>query len=969
MRIRIRKALWVATLLPGLSAANLPGEVVSWESPHVHPLDLTPDGALLLAVNTADARLEVLATHPDGLGRRGSIPVGLDPISVRARTASEAWVVNAISDSVSIVDLAGRRVVRTLSVCDEPADVVFAGTPQRAFVSCSSTDRLLVFDVADPRSPVAEVPIAAEEPRALAVASAGDKVLVALFESGNATTVLSGGRILDSLQQPLSAPPDVVSDSTGPHGGTNPPPNDGAGFDPDILADYLPDGAHPAPEVSLIVRRDDLGRWRDDTGADWTAKVSGAAAADSGRVPGWTLPDRDVAIVDAGSLSVDYASGLMNLVMAIGVRPSDGDLTVVGTEALNEVRFEPKLKGRFLRVELARLAPSTPGSALVVDLNAGHLTYSDQQVAAQSDPLTASQALRDRSIGDPRAIVWRDDGSRGYVAGMGSGNVIVIGPAGERLPPLGAPGAGAIEVGAGPTGLALDPARARLYVLERFASAVSWIDLGSEQVAGRLPLHDSTPAPIRSGRRFLYDTRATSGLGHVSCGSCHVDGRTDRLAWDLGDPSGAIRDLDPAVHNLGMGVIGTTLLLRYQDFHPMKGPMTTQTLFDIVGKEPLHWRGDRDGLEEFNAAYRTLLGDDVELTPAEMQQFEDFLATLAFPPNPYRNLDNSLKTSLPLPGHRATGRFGLPAGAPLPAGNPVSGLALYRPPHEMFFRFACSSCHTLPTGSSAAVTRVGNELVPLPPGPSGEQRLGLVALDGKSNRTLKVPQLRNLADKVGMELTRTESRAGFGFTQDGSTPSLSMFLNSFSLTSDQEIADVIAFLLSLPGSDLPGGSADPAALEPPGPLSNDTHAAVGRQITFDEENRDDPAAIAFLGQLRDLAQVGRIGLVSHGRREGIARGWAYTGDDLFASDRAGETATLEALRSGAGAGSEITFTAVRAGDEQRLGIDRDGDGHLDRDELDQCGDPESVETIPVADCVFRDPFESADTSRWSAVAN
>ena len=32
----------------------------------------------------------------------------------------------------------------------------------------------------------------------------------------------------------------------------------------------------------------------------------------------------------------------------------------------------------------------------------------------------------------------------------------------------------------------------------------------------------------------------------------------------------------------------------FQDFHPMKGPMTTQTFQDIIGKEPLHWRGDRD---------------------------------------------------------------------------------------------------------------------------------------------------------------------------------------------------------------------------------------------------------------------------------------------------------------------------------------------------------------------------------------
>ncbi len=35
---------------------------VNWENAHVHPLDLTPDGQSLLAVNTADNRLE--ERHP-----------------------------------------------------------------------------------------------------------------------------------------------------------------------------------------------------------------------------------------------------------------------------------------------------------------------------------------------------------------------------------------------------------------------------------------------------------------------------------------------------------------------------------------------------------------------------------------------------------------------------------------------------------------------------------------------------------------------------------------------------------------------------------------------------------------------------------------------------------------------------------------------------------------------------------------
>ncbi len=105
---------------------------VNWESPHVSPIDLTPDGSLLLAVNTADNRLEVFTVSVSGLVALGSVPVGLDPVSVRARTNTEAWVVNHISDTVSIVDLVTMNVTGTLYPGDEPADVVFAGTPTHA---------------------------------------------------------------------------------------------------------------------------------------------------------------------------------------------------------------------------------------------------------------------------------------------------------------------------------------------------------------------------------------------------------------------------------------------------------------------------------------------------------------------------------------------------------------------------------------------------------------------------------------------------------------------------------------------------------------------------------------------------------------------------------------------------------------------------------------------------------------------
>jgi hypothetical protein len=58
---------------------------------------------------------------------------------VAFRSNSEDWVVNHLSDSVSIVALNGQpRVVQTLLVGDEPFDVVFAGAEfNRAFISAA----------------------------------------------------------------------------------------------------------------------------------------------------------------------------------------------------------------------------------------------------------------------------------------------------------------------------------------------------------------------------------------------------------------------------------------------------------------------------------------------------------------------------------------------------------------------------------------------------------------------------------------------------------------------------------------------------------------------------------------------------------------------------------------------------------------------------------------------------------------
>lgn len=846
MMSHVRGAGSLASLAFFAAAAAVQAQVgfVNWETPHVSPLALTPDQTRLLAVNTADNRLEVFDVTGSAPVRIRSIPVGLDPVSVRARTNGEAWVVNHISDSVSVVDIASGRVLRTLAVNDGPADVVFAGAPQRAFVSCAKANQVMAFDPANPGTAPTTIAIAADEPRALAVSPDGTRVYAAAFFSGNSSTIL---------------PANVVSNPGSPYAGRNPPPNNGNTFDPPINP-ALP----TPPTVALIVKRDQAsGTWVDDNIGNWSSFVS------------WTLADRDVAILDATNLAapVTYANGLMNINMAIAVRP-DGAVTTIGTDGDNEVRFEENAQGVFIRSELASFSPANPnGTRIVADINP-HLSYASP---------TTSAALREQSIGDPRAIVWQADGSAAYIAGMGSNNVAIVDAAGARL--------GLIDVGDGPTGLAL--AGARLYVLNRFEGSISTIDTGTNLELARTAFFDPTPSAIRNGRPFLYDSHMTSGLGQASCASCHVDAKADGLAWDLGAPTGSMKTVNQPCRQGPNGCA---------PWHPMKGPMVTQSLQGIVGAGAMHWRGDRENIAAFNIAFDGLMGSQLR-SDQEMQLLTEYIATIAYPPNPNRNTDGTLRTSLAVSNGTGNAQTGLVLFTNAPRFGPPGPGAL-----------TCVVCHTLPAGTDQRIDF---------PGPPA------------ANQSLKDVHLRGQDEKVGFNRGQANSLRGFGYNHDGTGDTLfNLFAAApFSFPNNgagqQERRDMEAFFLS---------------------LTNDTHAAVGRQVTLNGSNNAAPAVVAALDQFKLLADTNQVGLVVKGVQSGLDRGYVYIGTNTYQSDRQSEAISDASLRVAATAGNELTWTIVPLGTQRRIGIDRDVDTVLDRDELDQGYDPADPYSSPLAYC-------------------
>lgn len=843
-------------------------EFVNFESAHVHPMDMTPDGSKLLAVNTAANTLEVFAIEGAGLTHLYSVAVGMDPVSVRARNNNEVWVANVISDNISIVDLNQEVVIRSLSGqhMNEPSDIVFAGNPKKAFVSSAERESIFIYDLSDLDLAPEEVLLVGEQPRAMAVSPDGNTVYTAFFESGNQTTVINGNGVTQgdftefinggagegpvSFNEPvednITRIPIEVDHPNSPYGGSLPIPNAGNAFVPPLNPSL------PAPlNQSLVVRKDNnSGQWLDDNGGDWTQIVSGGLG---NRQAGWDLKDRDVAVLDANSLSLSYQKHLGNILMAMAVNPVSGEVSVVGTDALNHIRYEPNLNGTFLRVNISQFSPGNANSD-ITDLN-DHLDYSTPSV---------SPALRQRSIGDPRGIAWTEDGNFAYITGMGSDNVIIVDQNGNRTatPP--------IQVGEGPTGIVLDQANDKVYVLNKFDATISILSYSQDQELSRVAFFDPTPNDIKVGRRHLYNTHIGSGNGTISCASCHVDGKWDRLAWDLGNPAGDMETLNG------------------RNLTPLKGLKVTQQLIDIIGKGDglLHWRGDKETFADFAGAFDHLQGLDAPLDAQGMQEFEDFLKSTYHPPNPYRSLDAPMVGSGWVNSNfdPNTARF---TGTIRGPGTGFQTEA-FRPNGTTITQF-CFGCHRPNTGR-------------------GPDRFS----NGNENMSA---DLRTTYRKLGFYYRSSESTAGFGMMSDG------IFETLFPPKRDSYLDLYQGFPLIFAGGPNFGQSQDIHS-------SQDAHPSIGMQETV----YGSIGNVSRLNTFITRRNTFDLGLIVKGIYQGEHRGFVYIGNNNYRSDQSGQSVSHNQLVNAAQNGEPLTWMLVHNQVAERLGIDRNSNNIRDKDE-------------------------------------
>lgn len=879
-----------------------------FESGPVRPI--AKAGNRIYVVNTPDNRLEVMKVTSQGLKHEASISVGLEPVSV-AVEGNQAWVVNHLSDSVSVIALSGikkHQVVRTLLVGDEPRDVVFAGPSgqRRAYVTTAHRGQNAPYDpqlttpgvgradvwVFDPSDlgqslegeSVAVLQLFTDTPRALTVSPDGETVYAAGFHTGNQTTAVSG------LFVGMGAPPPYTN-----HAGV----------------------PGPAP-LSLIVRWDGE-HWVDEDGQVWDHGVN------------FSLPDKDVFAIDATQdppvliESGEYAS-VGTVLFNMATNPVSGKVYVANTEALNEVRFEGAgvftgERGVQGHIHESRITVIDPVSGAVTPRHLNkHIDYDECCDEVGNDEAQKSLAF-------PLDMAVTSDGQTLYVTAFGSSKIGVFDTGALETDSFVPSASDHIVVsGGGPSGVVLDEGNGRLYVTTRFDNAVSIIDTATKTEVGKVNLYNPEPHTVVEGRPFLYDAFFSSSHGDSACASCHVFGDMDSLAWDLGDPDGDV------LTNPGPFVTDPTGFLD-PDFHPLKGPMTTQSLRGMANHGPMHWRGDRTGgndepsvqpdggsfsedlaFKKFNPAFVGLIGRHEPIDEEDMQAFTDFILQVTYPPNPIRRLDNTLTVEQ----QEAADFFFESPSFPVPFGS------------------TCNDCHVID-----------------PQGNPDSFRPGFFGSDGRyafefQNQIFKVAHFRNLYQKVGMfgfpevpednpffgavlpinNEWQGDQIRGFGFTHDGTADSVFRFLS-------------IAQFLQHPDLNPGGLPFDEDGLQlrrnlESFVLASDSNMApiVGQQVTITY-----PSVSGTTGRialLRQRADAGECDLVAKMVwLPGLEVGWLYVGNNKFRASMSALGVVHGVLLRALAQLTHIplTYTCAPPGNGHRIALDRDLDGTYDVDEI------------------------------------
>jgi hypothetical protein len=362
-----------------------------------------------------------------------------------------------------------------------------------------------------------------------------------------------------------------------------------------------------------------------------------------------------------------------------------------------------------------------------------------------------------------------------------------------------------------------------------------------------------------------------------------------------------------------------------------------------------------------------------------MTDYANFALELTYPPNPIRNLDDSLTAAQQMAFDFYTKDDSVTI--TVPNGDGTS--STIRPNAADRFH-TCGGCHTLDRNGNAQY---------------GVKHPGFFGTDGKlsfenESQVFKVAHLRNMYQKIGMwgsaidgnfpgtqlpllnpgRIAPVPSVRGFGFQHDGCTGpaehffTAQVFVKSTENVLFQGVIPVgpnlggISFLETTPPDHPQTGtvSMDPSFGPKPDvngvimrnalaelmfAFDTNMRPIVGHQTTLTAGNAS--SANADIALLEARAVAGDCDLVVKGRVGGVETGFMFANGKFTPSTSKLAPVTESQLRALVGVGTDaLTFTAVPPGSGWRIGVDRDGDGYADLDEVASGTNPADATSHP-----------------------
>lgn len=616
-----------------------------------------------------------------------------------------------------------------------------------------------------------------------------------------------------------------------------------------------------------------------------TAATEIASTDGPGLVP---LPDLDVFPIrpgpQPGADVVEVASarsGAGTVLFDVVARPGTPEIWIPGTEGLNaEHRGEASfVGGQVVSNRIAIHAVDGSAPPRVVDLD----------------------ALAPPGVGcaQPTSLAFDPVRSRAYVCAYGSDLVAVLdigaGGAVTWAGHVAIPAKQIYPRGSGPRSCVVDPQGENLWVFNRNDGAVVRIRLANLPVTPNFAVTSAIPVSvgfdaqsdeIMLGRHLFSDAR-NSASKTSSCASCHVDGNTDGLVWELSTY------LEPE---------GTPLAETLSALDP-KGPLFTQGTRRQEESGPYHWRGERRSVNDFADSFTTLLdrrGADGELEDlgGDFQYLRHYVNRIAIPANPQQARDRTLRP------------------------DEAEGYRLFRD-KPVLGALTCMACHALPLGSSGEIATNGVAGV---------------------SRSYDVPGLRGVGDReqpahhVGGAFG-TRPRSGAGLSHAGvysrlqdvyaRTPTGAGDTHAFALTPDE--ADKIAAFLRAFDTGLAPATATMVTAH-----AGNWAAARDGDVAFlvEQAKKGNCDLVALRSQRAGLDSPAFVVTAAYD----VARGRFRLASGPFA-----ET-SLSALLLEAANDRPVTFLGVPLGMGLTVGLDRDCDGLNDHDELQRGTNPDDDDT-------------------------